>query len=206
MRTLIYQTLKSAILAITDENQNPVFQHVDIWNHQLDLAEEEQPFYTPAVFIEFGDINWQTLPHGRREAVCLIILHVVTSSRVGRWDDAVARFELLDDFYAALFGFTYSDPDGNAIDSMTLVTSHTDHYFDELQDNTETYSCHITGAPILRHRASVSTNAGIDLSVSSQATPQTPTPTADPDPEPDPDPEQPPEAPPDDIDSPIIGN
>lgn len=149
MRDIIYQTIRTAVLAVTDANNNSVVGHVDIWNRQLDLIEEEQPFDTPAVFIEFGDISWQTLPHGRREAVVAVKLHVVTDSRVGRWDDAMARLSLLDDLYAALFGLTYSDSYGNAMDSLTLAASHTDHYFDELQDNTETYSCHITDASIM---------------------------------------------------------
>ena len=58
MRKIIYQTIENALLPILDENQQPVINHVSLWNNQLLYAEEEQPFNTPAVFIEFRDIPW----------------------------------------------------------------------------------------------------------------------------------------------------
>lgn len=75
MRKIIYQTIENALLSILDENQQPVINHVSLWNNQLLYAEEEQPFNTPAVFIEFRDIPWNILPHGRREALVTVLLH-----------------------------------------------------------------------------------------------------------------------------------
>ena len=106
MRKIIYQTISNALLAILDENQQPVISHVDIFNNQLLYAEEEQPFNTPAVFIEFRDIAWNVLPRGRREAVVTVNLPVVTASRLGRWADAVEVFDLLDQINAAIHGLT----------------------------------------------------------------------------------------------------
>lgn len=146
MRKIIFLTLRQALLAVADSQGEALVRHVDLWNNQLSYIEEEQPFDTPAVFVEFGPIDWQPLPHGAREAVVSISLHVVTDSRVGRWAEAVGRFDLLDSINAALHGLAYGDDRGNAMDSLSIVRSTTDSDFDELQDNVETYSAHITAA------------------------------------------------------------
>lgn len=166
MRKIIYQTIENALLAILDENQLPVINHVSLWNNQLLYAEEEQPFNTPAVFIEFRDIPWNILPHGRREAVVTINLHVVTDSRLGRWADAVEVFDLLDQINAALHGLTYSDEDGNGMDALTCLASSTDSSFDELQDNIETYATHVTGTSALRRRTLTATPPDIEITAS----------------------------------------
>ena len=150
MRKIIYQTIRDALLAILDEDGLPLIQHVSLWNNQLLYAEEEQPFLTPAVFIEFRDIPWNVLQRGRREATVSVILHVVTDSRLGRWGDAVEVFTLLDQLNAALHGLTYSDELGNAMDSLTCISSSTDSSFDELQDNIEVYQTHITDCSAFR--------------------------------------------------------
>lgn len=167
MRKIIYQTIENALLSILDENQQPVINHVSLWNNQLLYAEEEQPFNTPAVFIEFRDIPWNILPHGRREALVTVILHVVTDSRLGRWSEAVEVFDLLDQINAALHGLTYSDENGNAMDSLTCTLSSTDSSFDELQDNIETFSTHVTDTSANKKgetvHASPSINMRLDL-------------------------------------------
>lgn len=157
MRKIIYQTIRAALLAIEDGEGQKLIGHVDLYNNQLAYTDGEQPFNTPAVLIEFGEIEWRHLPHKVREAVVQVRLHVVTDSRVGRWSDAVEVFDLLDKINAALHGLTYSDGDGNVMDALTSLSSATDSDFDELQDNVETYSAHVTDASArqtLTHRAS----------------------------------------------------
>lgn len=163
MRKIIYQTIENALLAILDENQQPVINHVSLWNNQLLYAEEEQPFNTPAVFIEFRDIPWNILPHGRREALVTVILHVVTDSRLGRWSEAVEVFDLLDQINAALHGLTYSDENGNAMDSLTCTLSSTDSSFDELQDNIETFSTHVTDTSACKKGETVNASPSINM-------------------------------------------
>lgn len=150
MRKIIYLVISNLLHALTDENEQPLINHVSLWNNQLLYAEEEQPFNTPAVFIEFRDIPWSILPHGRREALVTVNLHVVTDSRLGHWSDAVEVFDLLDKINAALHGTTYIDVKGNAMDALTCVSSSTDSSFDELQDNIEVYSTHVTDASAVR--------------------------------------------------------
>lgn len=166
MRKIIYQTISNALLAIFDENQQPVINHVSLWNNQLLYAEEEQPFNTPAVFIEFRDIAWNVLPRGRREAVVTVNLHVVTDSRLGRWADAVDVFDLLDQINAAIHGLTYSDENGKAMDALTCIASSTDSSFDELQDNIETYATHVTDTSALRRHTLTATPPDIEITAS----------------------------------------
>lgn len=166
MRKIIYQTISNALLAILDENQQPVINHVSLWNNQLLYAEEEQPFNAPAVFIEFRDIAWNVLPRGRREAVVTVNLHVVTDSRLGRWADAVEVFDLLDQINAAIHGLTYSDENGKAIDALTCIASSTDSSFDELQDNIETYATHVTDTSALRRHTLTATPPDIEITAS----------------------------------------
>lgn len=163
MRKIIYQTIENALLSILDENQQPVINHVSLWNNQLLYAEEEQPFNTPAVFIEFRDIPWNILPHGRREALVTVILHVVTDSRLGRWSEAVEVFDLLDQINAALHGLTYSDENGNAMDALTCTLSSTDSSFDELQDNTERYTTHVTDTSAYKKGETVTASPSINV-------------------------------------------
>lgn len=166
MRKIIYQTISNALLAILDENQQPVISHVDLFNNQLLYAEEEQPFNTPAVFIEFRDIVWNVLPRGRREALVTVNLHVVTDSRLGHWSDAVEVFDLLDQINAAIHGLKYTDGNGNAMDALTCVASSTDSSFDELQDNIETYTTHVTDTSAFRRHTLTATPPDIEITAS----------------------------------------
>lgn len=145
MRKLLYNTIKETLLSMLDEDEQPIIKHVDLWNQQTVVPEDEQPFDTPAVFIEFGNIQWRPLQQGVREAEVQIGLHVVTDSRVGSWADTIHVFELLDDINKQLHCL-HTTEGKRTMDSLTLVQSQTDHDFDELQDNIETYSCHVTDA------------------------------------------------------------
>ncbi|MCQ2298739.1 MAG: hypothetical protein MJZ81_01240 [Bacteroidales bacterium] len=166
MRKIIYQTISNALLNLLDESQQPVINHVSLWNNQLLYAEEEQPFNTPAVFIEFRDIAWNILPHGRREAVVTVNLHVVTDSRLCQWADAVDVFDLIDRINATIHGLTYSDEDGKAMDALTCIASSTDSSFDELQDNIETYSTHVTDTSAFRRHNTPTNPPSIKIMVS----------------------------------------
>lgn len=138
MRKTIYNAIASAL-----DNVQEV-KHIGLWNNQLAYAEEEQPFYTPAVLIEFGQIDWRHQLHGVREAVVQVRLHVVTDSRISPWSEVVETFDLLDKINAALHGLHYTTPAHSVMDALTSVQSITDHDFGELQDNIEVYECHIT--------------------------------------------------------------
>ena len=59
----LYLALEEKLLAITDEQETPqpLFKHCDLWNRQVEFLEQETPFETPAVFVEFTNTEWRTL-------------------------------------------------------------------------------------------------------------------------------------------------
>ena len=137
MRKTLYTLIKDTLQNIDD------IKHIDLWNNQVGMAEEEQAFNTPAVFVEFDPIAWQHLPHGVREAVITIHLHLVTDTRVGKWEDAMERLELSDTINKTLHRLTLNTEDGSQMNSLIHRRSDTDHNFDELAYDTDTYQCHI---------------------------------------------------------------
>lgn len=138
MRATIYKQISDALAAL------PEIAHINLFNNQVVLAEEEQPFKVPAVFVEFGTIDWKHQLHGVRDAVVQVRLHVVTDSRVSPWSDTIQVFDLLDRVNATLHGLSATLPNGSVMNALTLEQSLTDHYFDELQENVEVYACHVT--------------------------------------------------------------
>lgn len=134
MRKKIFNLIKTALSQIEQ------IKEINLYNQQLQYIEGEQPFFLPAVFIEFKDISWQHLHSGVKEATIDIYLHVVSDSRVGEWSDAINAFSLLDEINKRLF---LLGDRNNGIGTLTLKTSITDHNFDELSDNIEVYSLHV---------------------------------------------------------------
>lgn len=51
-REELYQELLDKLMQVKG------VEHVDLWNQQTEFMEEEAPFRMPAVFVEFGDIEW----------------------------------------------------------------------------------------------------------------------------------------------------
>ena len=75
-------------------------KHIDLWNHNVEFIEQEQQWSRPAVFVEFGAINWQRLggqPNAMR-GEGTVSLHIVTdwvgSTTLGEDTDDFAAFEL----------------------------------------------------------------------------------------------------------------
>lgn len=124
MRKTIYNTIATALANV------PEVQHIGLWNNQLQYIEEEQPFNTPAVLVEFDTIQWRERLHGVCEAEVTIKLHVVSDSRVGAWADVIDVFDLLDTINATLHGLHHVETNGSVMDALTLTTSTTDYNFD----------------------------------------------------------------------------
>ena len=169
MRAVIYNVVKEALESLLEDGQ-PVIKHIDLYNRQVEFAEEEQPFLTPAVFVEFAAIDWQKQLHGVRDAVVTVRLHVVTDTRVGKWADVVPRLCLCDEINRVLHGvhavvqgigveaieqnfsvsrnteYRQNDRPCSVMNDLTLLCSTTDHDFGELADNVEEYQCLVTDA------------------------------------------------------------
>jgi hypothetical protein len=84
----LYLALESRILQIPaddsptnnheDDTFIPLFKYVDLWNQNVEFAEEDSPFTTPAVFIEFLETNWRNQGNGVQDTDPTIIFHIVT--------------------------------------------------------------------------------------------------------------------------------
>ncbi len=140
MRSTIYNLIKSAL--------SDFVAHIGLWNEQVLYAETEQAFNLPAVFVEFADINWTQQLHGVRDAVAEIRLHIITDSRTADWSDALDNLAIADTISDTLHALHNQ----SGVDSLTLVSTHTDHNFDELRNDIETYQCHITYTPAATQR------------------------------------------------------
>ena len=101
MRRMLYLGLTERLKELKEENGNPVIRHIDLWNEQVEFIEQEEPFDTPAVFIEFRPVQWRTMGGNAQQADVPFRLHVVTtwkgSARHGSHfqQDSLERFDLL---------------------------------------------------------------------------------------------------------------
>lgn len=121
-----------------------MFKHFDLWNQQLEYLDEEQPFDTPAVFIEFLPIQWRHQSRGTRDATLSINLHIVTRrnfpTRAEQQyaTEALGFLELLDAVNLCLHGHK-----GENFGALTEQLSITDNNFDELMHSIEQYTAYI---------------------------------------------------------------
>lgn len=78
MRKQIFLDIQKKVLSVVDQNKEPIIKHFDLWNNQLKFLETENPFDSPAVFLDFHNISWHTLGCGVREGEFSFSLHFVT--------------------------------------------------------------------------------------------------------------------------------
>ena len=110
MRKQLYLAVIERLKTITDALNQPIIEHFDLWNNNVEFIEQETAFNCPAVFIEPAPINWKNLSMQAQEADVIIRLHIVT-----RWENisadgsasqeqALELFDLLDSIIKALTG------------------------------------------------------------------------------------------------------
>lgn len=149
MRRMLYLGLTERLKELKEENGNPVIRHIDLWNEQVEFIEQEEPFDTPAVFIEFRPVQWRTLSGTVQQADVPFRLHVVTkwkgSARDGSMfqEESLARFDLLDKIDAWLFNFGIRDEKESVC--MTRRTGNsTNHNHEELVEDISDFTCLVT--------------------------------------------------------------
>lgn len=118
-------------------------RHVDLWNEQVAFIEEEVPFDFPAVFVQFGQIDWRAVNIGSGlcwRGECAVSLHIVDrwpgSAAVGsdEADAALGVFELAKGIHKKLEGVT-----GDGYDGLRLVSSIVNHNHEDIIENIEVY-------------------------------------------------------------------
>ena len=111
-------------------------KHFDFWNHNVEFLEMETPWARPAVFIEFGQINWQHLAGGRRavRAEGTVALHIVTDWVSGRDEVLSETFGLAERVRLALNGLA-----GEHFHGLQILSTSTNHNHEELVENIEQF-------------------------------------------------------------------
>lgn len=81
----------------------PEVQHVDLYNENVEYVDEESPWERPAVFIEFGDIEWRPLTGSKlsQRGEGDVMLHIVTDWADGGFE---AAYHLTNKVLNALVG------------------------------------------------------------------------------------------------------
>jgi hypothetical protein len=142
MNTLPYISISKRIRA-----NAPEIKHIDLYNAQYENSEKEDPFNTPAVFIEYLDGNWDDMTSGIQQHVSGFILHVVsdTYDRTANIDlkTEEKQLELLEHLtidskvHSAVKGFV---PDGCHASMHRIYTDH-DTNHDQIMIVKHTYAC-----------------------------------------------------------------
>lgn len=140
MRKQLYKEIETALLSILDDNDFQLIQYVDLWNNQVDDAEESEAFDTPAVFIEFKNIRWRTLGNKTQEGNINLTLHIITKKNASTsneskfQDEELDALDLPDKIFTKLQNF-------NPTNASYMVRTDTDFNNNnkELQDTKETY-------------------------------------------------------------------
>ena len=166
----LYLALEEKLLAITDEQENPqpLFKHCDLWNRQVEFLEQETPFETPAVFVEFTNIEWRTLGQHVQEADLTVRFHIVTpwyantASNVQNADVRATALSYLD-IPTVLFRQLHGQHGTVAVpvetqdqeetpsppkvigtfNALVRTSSTVNHNHERFVDSVETYQCHL---------------------------------------------------------------
>ncbi|MBR3571668.1 MAG: hypothetical protein IKN99_00215, partial [Bacteroidales bacterium] len=68
MKKQLYLAIKNRLKNIPGADGQPLFKHFDLWNQQVEFIEQETPFQTPAIFVEFQPLQWRTLGNRVQDA------------------------------------------------------------------------------------------------------------------------------------------
>ena len=120
-----------------------VVKHVDLWNEQVAFIEEEVPFDFPAVFVQFGQIDWKPVNIGSGlcwRGECAVNLHIVdrwpgsAAAGSGEMDEALGVFDLAKRIHKKIEGVT-----GDGYNGLRLVASMVNHNHEDIIENIEVY-------------------------------------------------------------------
>lgn len=127
-------TLRHSILqALTEALTNIGIQHVDVWNHNVEFIDQEQAWHRPAVFVEFGDMQWQYVKEGHRRTRFQLMLHLVCDYT--EQGDMESQWELSDTVISAIRGINAAD-----FDISTVESTQTNHNHEDLIEEVLTFN------------------------------------------------------------------
>lgn len=138
-----------------DTSKN-IVPYVDLWNDQVNFLGGGSAFETPAVFVEFEEINWHQQNAGARRGDIAVRLHIVTravsahGSHDSRMAEVLAVFDLINDINAAMQGLR-----SEGFAGFQLTTSATNHNHAELVENVERLVTSVQDCSAMRHTSRI---------------------------------------------------
>lgn len=139
MRKAIFLAIADALSSIEPTAAFPEgVPYIDLWNDQVNLLGGGSVFETPAIFVEFEQIDWHQQNTGARRGDIAVRLHIVTRAvpvhghKDKRMGEALAVFDLINSINAKMQGLR-----GEGFAGFQLTTSATNHNHTELVENVE---------------------------------------------------------------------
>lgn len=136
MRKELYKDIIESLKEVSE------VKHIDLWNQNVEFLQEDPAFERPAVFVEFGQIDWNKLsgPEHEWKGTGEIRLHIV-SDWIGSaaassedLDTSLSVFDLAKKIHAVLEGMT-----GNGYRNLMLTQTKTNHNHEDIIENIEVY-------------------------------------------------------------------
>jgi len=132
----------------TDSNGDviePLIRHIDLWNRNVEFADQDEAWERPAVFVEFLPIQWEGVKTTRTEYAyrCKgsLILHIVTDWHGATYpsspfrDESLAMLDISEMIHGALVGAS-----GESFSRLDLVNAASNHDHEELVEQIDTYN------------------------------------------------------------------
>lgn len=134
MRKELYLKLIEALKGIG-------FKHFDLWNRQVEFLEEEVAFPMPAIFVEFGDIEWSPVKGESVSGKGSVILHIVEPFTGSAADGSSNRDEVLETLdWSEKIQKALSGLSGDNFHSLGLSVTKTNHDHADIIESIEVYS------------------------------------------------------------------
>lgn len=127
MRKELFNAIKSKLASDV-----PEVKHIDLWNRNIEFIDQEDVWERPAVFVEFGKIEWSPFQGGCQRGKGIITIHLVTDWADGGHD---AAFDLFHKVHTALDGLSGEDFNG-----MALMETNTNHNHEEILESIDSYA------------------------------------------------------------------
>lgn len=127
MRKELFNAIKAKL-----GDEVPEVKHIDLWNHNVEFIEQEDGWERPAVFVEFGKIDWSPFQGGYQRGKGTVTIHLVTDWAEGGHD---AAFDLESKVHSAIDGLSGEDFNG-----MALMETITNHNHEEILESIDTYA------------------------------------------------------------------
>ena len=127
MRKELFNAIKSKLASDV-----PEVKHIDLWNRNIEFIDQEDVWERPAVFVEFGKIEWSPFQGGCQRGKGIITIHLVTDWADGGHD---AAFDLCHKVHTALDGLSGKDFNG-----MALMETNTNHNHEEILESIDSYA------------------------------------------------------------------